>query len=147
MSDEWIQRRLESYETNLADVHQRKNWQHKAKASYQAKFDALTERLRLDIEAYNKIFSAHPQCAATINPFRGGVGIACASKGTSVSVTPTNSGVIQIGWGGDSTTPPEKSDTLEVTTDDKGEVCYKHGNKLLADVAEASQIILSPILC
>ncbi len=148
MPDRWIHERFEKFQTKIAAEQQREQWDHKAKASYDAQFDALKARVDEDIKTYNQLFSKNKECAATFQPeYRGGFAAACSARGKTVSVEKTNSPVIKIYRGGDFAIPPEKSDMLEIVTDDHGNIRYKHGKDLLGGVSDASQIILDPVLC
>jgi hypothetical protein len=146
MPDKWIQDRFDKFQAKLAADQQRQQWNNKARQSYDAHFDALKSRVEQDIDAYNQLFSKVQDCKATFIPAHEN-GFAAACKGNRVLLEKTNSSIIKIYWGGGLGIAPDKSDTLEIVADDVGEVRYKHGKTFLADVSDASQMILDPVLC
>jgi hypothetical protein len=147
MADDWVKQRLKKFEEKTAADHQRQNWNHKAIARYDTMFDELKERVRADVEAYNKVFASHRQCAASFAPDGSGFRVSCQMGGMIAFVKRDNGQIISIGWGHDPMMRAEKSDTLEIVADDQGDVRYKHKKGFLADVSEASELILDPVLC
>jgi hypothetical protein len=147
MADDWVKQRLKTFEDNIAAGDQRQSWNQKAMARYDAMFDELKERVRADVEAYNKVFASHRQCAASFAPDGSGFRVSCQIAGMIAFVKREKGQIISIGWGHDPMMRTEKSDTLEIVADDQGDVRYMHKKDLLADVSQASELILDPVLC
>jgi hypothetical protein len=147
MRDQWIHDRFEKFKSKVAAEQQRQEWDSKARASYDVKFDSLRARIESDIKEYNNLFSRIKDVGAIFHPtVNGGFGVTCSASGMSVQVQKAHAPVIDIHWGSDFQMPPIRSDKLEIIADEHGNIRYRHGEKVLEDLGEASLIILDPVL-
>jgi hypothetical protein len=146
MADDWVLRRFAAFQDKQEAKEKRQRWDNKATASYDAMYHALAERVEKDVETYNGLFSAHGRCRANFVSDGSGFSVSCDELPMKVNATPTPP-VIKLDWIKDRFSRPVKSATLEIVADDSGNVRYKAGQKLLADLSEASEIVLESVLC
>ena len=143
MADDWLQRRHQRSQERVATEKQNQLRQQKAADSYDAEFDRLQKRVQTDVVEYNRLFTRPEQRAA----FRSGprqFSVVCGRE--TVTATGTGGTIIKLVWVQRDAQSPRKSEFIEVVVDDQENLRYKHNDKLLADVSDASESILGTVL-
>ena len=151
MSDKWVHDLFEEFQAKHEAEQQRRQWDDKARASYDAFFDDLKSRVAKDVATYNQLFEQHKSRKVDYYPQHppnesGSFSVSCSGTGKNVLVEKTRSSVIKIYRNISPGLAPEKSDTLEVVADGQGAVRYKHGKDILDDASVASEVILRLLL-
>ena len=146
MADDWVQQRFKKRKERLAEEAHKRRLNADVRASYDAMFQDLKDRIQKDVLVYNALFSSD-DCVVDL---RGnGREYWVHRKGdTLVTVTMSEGSVIQVRYGNSRLLSDESSfDRLEIATDPNDRIRFKHKNEFLSDVSEAAERILDRVLC
>lgn len=144
VADDWIQRRFQEHQQKVSADKRRQELQENARASYDAFFHRLKQRVERDVAAYNSLWQEE-DCKASFAAAADSFTV-MRNKNLRLHVK-KNAGTTVINIERSVINVFPIFDTIEIAPDEQGNICYKHGNAFLCEVSEASEAVLSDFLC
>jgi hypothetical protein len=149
MESKWIDDRYRIFQERLAKERLTAQRHQDAIASYAALFDGLKQQVQNDVNHYNDLFAAHPECNAIFEtPTQEGFSVRRAAlrmhvkrnNGTVISIEYQFAGRLQA-------QEPPSSLAINVAANENGIIGYKKNGDFWTDAADVSRVILDQLLC
>jgi hypothetical protein len=145
LPNDWLQRKRQDLDKRAGDSARRKMFESNAMDSVPAMFQGLEDRVREDIDEYERQFgktltlSRKENTSFTVSDSQdwrtmNSVSASISGRGTVIAIkhaTGTNT---------------KLDDKIDVAADEVGVVRFRHKERFLSDVSEASQIVLERIV-
>ena len=150
MASKWIDERYRIFQERLAKERLTAQRHQDAVASYAAFFDGLKQQVQNDVNEYNGLFAAYPECNAIWEPPTE-EGFSVRHATLRMHVKRNNGTVISVEYkftGRPQTQePPPGSLAFNVASNENGVIGYKKNGDFWTEAADVSRVILGHLLC
>jgi len=150
MENKWIDDRYLIFKERLARERLAAQRHQNAVASYAASFDGLKQQIQNDVNHYNDLFAAYPECNAIVEPpTQEGFSVRRAALRMHVKRNEATVISVEYQFTGRPTSVQEPPGSLafEVAADENGTIGYKKNGDFWTDAADVSRVILGQLLC
>jgi hypothetical protein len=151
LAHEWIEQRWKDYRDGAEREKLKERHQQAAFAARFSMFDNLARQVEGDVQHYNTRFASEPKCKAAFE-WSPGIGLFTiqANNRTLAVQRENDTTVIRVddvsATSGATMVGRISSTHFEISPDDQGDIRYRQDGEFL-DAEQASQRILSPLLC